>query len=448
MKFSFRTVFWGAALLIVVAMLVLAFRPRPLPVDLGEVARGPMRVTVSDEGRTRIRDVYAVAAPVAGRLLRVSAEPGDTVSSGDVVARLLPSVPAFLDARTEAEAQAAIDLAEAGLAAARAEADSAAAALELARTEHERDRRLYESGIAARAALDRAESALRAARAANNRAQASVNMRRAEVEAARVRLLEPDGGSASGAVLDIRAPISGVVLRVLQESETPVAAGTVVMEIGDPADLEIVAELLSTDAVQVEPGAPADITGWGSADVSLPARVRRVEPFGFLKVSALGVEEQRVNVILDFDAPMERWARLGHGYRIEASISVWEAEDVVQVPVAALFRQDGGWAVYRVEGSRARLTPLEIGHDNGEMAEVLGGIEAGTPIVLYPGAGIADGVRVERREPGLGARRRRPGRPGRRLGATDGLGLRSSPSRPRCRPAPARHRGWGRYCRS
>jgi len=400
MKISFRTVFWGATALIVVVMLVLAFRPRALPVDLGEVSHGAMQVEVRDEGRTRIRDVYAVAAPVGGRLLRVSAEAGDRVEAREVVARLLPSEPAFLDARTEAEARAAVDLAEAGLAAARADAESAAAALELAQSEHARVQSLHENDIASQAALDRAASELRAARAANNRARASVNMRRAEVEAARVRLLEPDeeDGSGQGAVLDIRAPIGGVVLRVLQESETPLAAGTVVMEIGDPAGLEVVAELLSTDAVQVEPGAPARITDWGSQAEALSARVRRVEPYGFLKVSALGVEEQRVNVILDFEAPEADWSRLGHGYRIEAAISVWQAEDVVQVPVAALFRDDGRWAVYRVEAGRAHLTPLEIGHDNGETAEVLGGIEPGTPIVLYPGAEIADGVRIEVRE--------------------------------------------------
>ena len=208
------------------------------------------------------------------------------------------------------------------------------------------------------------------------------------------RTLHPRAGAVSVG----RAPIGGVVLRVLQESETPLAPGTVVMEIGDPADLEVVAELLSTDAVEVEPGAPARITDWGSNAEALPARVRRVEPYGFLKVSALGVEEQRVNVILDFEAAEADWARLGHGYRIEAAIAVWQAEDVVQVPVAALFRDDGRWAVYRVAEGRAHLTALEIGHDNGETAQVLGGIEPGTPIVLYPGAEIADGVRVEVRE--------------------------------------------------
>ncbi|GLK52532.1 efflux RND transporter periplasmic adaptor subunit [Maricaulis virginensis] len=400
MKLSFRTVFWGSAALIVIVLLVLAFRPRPVPVDMGEVMSGPMSVTVSDEGRTRIRDVYAVAAPVGGRLLRVAAEAGDAVAAGDVVARLLPSEPAFLDARTEAEARAAVDLAEAGLAASRADAESTAATLELARSEHARIRALFDSGIASQAQLDRVASELRAARAADNRARASVNMRQAEVEAARVRLLGPDGApGGNGSVLDIRAPVGGVVLRVLQESETPLAPGAVVMEIGDPADLEVVAEFLSTEAVQVEAGAAARITDWGAGDDPLPARVRRVEPYGFLKVSALGVEEQRVNVILDFDAPADSWRRLGHGYRIEAAITVWETGEAVQVPVAALFREDGSWAVYRVEDGRARLTPVEIGHDNGETAEVLSGIEPGRRIILYPGAGLSDGVRVELRDP-------------------------------------------------
>lgn len=401
MKIRFRTLFWAGAGLVVVVMLFLAFRPRAVPVDIGEATQGPMRVTVSDEGRTRIRDVYAVAAPVGGRLLRVDAEAGDAVEAGEVVARLLPSEPVFLDARSQAEARAAVDVAEAGLRAARADADSAAATLELARSEHARVQTLFERNIASQAALDRAASELRAARAASGRAEAAVRMRQAELEAAQVRLVEPDAQAGeSRTVLDIRAPVGGVVLRVLQESETPLAAGTVVMEVGDPAQLEILAELLSTDAVRVEPGAEAEITDWGRENTPIAARVRRVEPYGFLKVSALGVEEQRVNVILDFASQRETWQRLGHGYRIEAAITVWEGEDVVQVPVAALFREDGQWAVYRVADGEARLTLLEIGHDNGETAEVLSGIEPGTPIVLYPGNEISDGASVEPREDG------------------------------------------------
>ena len=396
MTLRFRTVFWAAAALLVLVLLVFAFRPQARPVDLDTVARGDMAVMVSDEGYTRVRDVYAVSAPVGGRILRVDPEPGDRVAAGDVIARLLPSDPAFLDVRAQGEAEAAVSLAEAGLSASRAEHGQAEAALAFARSEYERVHSLFERDIASQAAMDTAQLQLRAAEAAENSARAAVRMRTAELAVARSRLLTPGSAEEAGeqAVLDIRAPADGVVLRILQESETPLPAGTVIMEIGDTAQLEVVAELLSTDAVQVEPGAVAAIIDWGDSAPALRGRVRRVEPYGFLKVSALGVEEQRVNVIVDIVEPHELWQQLGHGYRVETEITVWSETDVLQVPVAALFREEGEWAVFRAVEGRARLTPVEIGRDNGETAQVLNGLEAGMDIILYPGGQIEDGARI------------------------------------------------------
>ncbi|MHA6287172.1 efflux RND transporter periplasmic adaptor subunit [Maricaulis sp. CAU 1757] len=399
MKISFRFVFWSLAVLTVLALLVLALRPQAVPVDAGQVSAGPMTVAVRDEAYTRVRDVYVLAAPVGGRLLRVDAEPGDTVSAGDVLARLLPSEPAFLDARTEGEARAALHLAEAALLAGEAEIASSDAALELAQTEYDRMRSLHQRGIASQALLDQARTARRAALAATRRTRAAVQMREAELEAAQIRLMEPDeNGGRVRPVIDLRAPIDGVVLRVLQESETPVAAGTVVIEVGDPADLEVVVELLSTDAVQVEPGDAVRLTGWSRDTRALGGQVRRVEPYGFTKVSALGVEEQRVRVIVDFSDPPEHWSALRHGYRVEAAITVWSEDETRQVPVSALFRHRGEWAVFTIEGGRARLTPVTIGRDNGEVAQLTSGPEADTPVVLFPGTEMTDGRRITLRQ--------------------------------------------------
>ena len=218
-------------------------------------------------------------------------------------------------------------------------------------------------------------------------------MREAELDAARARLTQPVSGAAEGEPVTVLAPVSGRILRIAQESETVIAAGAEVMSLGDPADLEVVVEMLSTDAVQVAPGAAVTIADWGR-EGPLPGRVRLVEPYGFLKVSALGVEEQRVNVIIDFSGPPADWSVLGHGYRIEAAIVTWQEDDVIQVPVAALFRREGEWAVFRIEDGRAKLTQVTVGRSNGRTAQVLAGLQAGASVVLYPGEEVEDGVRL------------------------------------------------------
>lgn len=395
MKLSFRTVFWAGAVLLVVVLLVLAFRPQPIPVDAGETWRGPMRVTVQDEGRTRLRDEYVVRAPVSGRLQRVPLEPGADVQAGQVVARIEPGDPAFLDAREEAQGQAAVRAAEAALSAAEAELARAEAQARYARTELERVESLRERDLASAAALDQAQLALRVAEAAHGTAADNVRMREAELDAARVSLTRP--ANPDSETIEVPAPISGRVLRVMRESAGVIATGEEILSVGDPNDLEVVVEMLTTDAVLVEPGADVIIEDWSRLREPLAGTVRLVEPYGFRKISALGVEEQRVNVIVDFTGPPREWTMLGHGYRVEAAIVTWRADDIIQAPVAALFRNGGEWALFRVEAGRAVLTPLEVGRENGESAQILSGIDAGARVILYPGEEITDGARVEPR---------------------------------------------------
>ena len=397
MKVEFRTVFWTLAGVAILALLALAFRPQAVAVDMAETVRGPMIVTVRDEGRTRVRNEYIVSAPVAGQLLRVPLKPGDRVHAGDPIAQIVPPDPNFLDARTRAELEAALEFAEAALAAAETEAERAAAEAAFARTDVERLETLRSRDLTSQDALDRARLQLRVAEAGVGVAERQTRARQAEVAAARARLQQPGTAEGKASPVEVRAPVTGRVLRVTQESEAVVAVGAEIMALGDPRDLEVVAELLSTDAVGITAGAEVLIENWGREVEPLRGRVRLVEPYGFLKISALGVEEQRVNVIIDLVDPPTAWASLGHGYRVEAAVVTWSADDVVQAPVAALFRSNGQWAVFRVADGRAVLTPVEVGHDNGRNAEILSGLEAGETIILYPGEQLADGVRVAAR---------------------------------------------------
>jgi HlyD family secretion protein len=402
MKLRFRSVFWIGAAVLVVLFLVWSFRPQPIAVDVAETVRGPMRVTVRDEGRTRVREEYVVSSPVAGRLLRVEVEAGDRVEAGEVVARVRPSPPGFLDARAQGEGEAAVAAASAALSAARSELERARAEARLAVSEASRAEQLHAADLISEQQLERARTGSRVAEAAVAVAQDNQQVRAGELAAARARAAQPGAVAGDGASAEVRAPVSGRVLRVARESENVIAAGAEVMAIGDPADLEVVVEMLSTEAVQVRPGADVTIEGWGGGEAPLTGRVRQVEPAGFLKVSALGVEEQRVNVVVDFTVSgrTAAGALLGHGYRVEAAIVTWQAADVVQVPVAALFRSDGEWSVFRVEDDRAKRTAVEVGRDNGRHAEVLSGLEAGETVILYPGDQLTDGVRVRARTDG------------------------------------------------
>ncbi len=393
-----------AALMTAVGVLVLgaivwSFWPRAVPVDLAAVSRGPMQVDVSDEGRTRVREIYQISAPVNGRLLRVEVHPGDSVVGGETkVADLLPIAPSFLDVRTRTQAEAAVSAAEAARSLAAADVNRAKAELAFATSDLGRAKRLSVSGAISTANLERAQLAYNTAVAQLATAEAALRVKESDLEAARALLIDPAAkpGQASQAGIPIVAPVSGRVLRVPHESEAVLAAGAPILEVGDPQSLEIVADLISEDAVKVHAGDAATITDWGGAR-PLPARVRRVEPSGFTKVSALGVEEQRVNVLLDFTGSPAQRAPIADGYRVIVHIVIWRSNNVLRVPSAAMFREGGGWAVFAERNGRARLARIAVGHSNDDVAEVLSGLAAGDRVVLHPSDRISDGTRIAAR---------------------------------------------------
>ena len=379
--------------------LLFALRTPPAPAELGQVTRGELVVTVDDLGETRVTDLFVVSAPVTGELLRVPLKPGDPVVAREtLLARIQPIDPAPIDARTTAQAEANVRSLTAQLAAAQSQMREAEAEAALAQRELERIEALAPRGFVSRTSVDRARTVRDRTRSALAAARQAAEAARENLAAGRAALIVPGTRATGRGVRDVTSPVSGFVLRVPQESERVVAAGTPLVEIGDPARLEMVTDLLSEDAVRVRPGASVSIEQWGG-ERPLRGRVRRVEPFGFLKISALGVEEQRVNVIIDFVEPRQAWERLGHGYRATVRIAVWSASNVLRVPVSALFRSGGDWHVFAVdEEGRARLTRVEIGRMNDEAAVVRSGLAAGTRVVLHPSDRIADGVEVRSRE--------------------------------------------------
>jgi len=389
---------WVIGLGVVGALFFVALRPVPVEVDVATVVRGPMAVTIDDEGETRIRRRFVVSSPVAGRLQRIDLEPGDLVTRGQtVMARVQAEAPPLLDARTRAEAEAARTSAASSLGRARADEQRASTALELARRDLAREQELDGAGLTTRQAVDVRATAVSAAEEAARAATFAVATAAAELERAEARV-EPNRIGTGDRILSVRAPVDGMVLRRLRESAAFVPAGEPLVEIGDPRDLEVVSDLLSTDAVRVGAGAPVRLEQWGG-DETLTATVRRVEPSGFMKMSALGVEEQRVNVLMDFDDPVAASTFLGDGYRAEVRIVIWEADDVVQVPTSALFRQGDAWAVYVIDGAAsARLTTVTIDHRNSQFAEILEGVSPGDEVVVYPPDTLTAGARVQRRQ--------------------------------------------------
>lgn len=375
-RVSLASALWVAAGLAVAIGIAWLAWPRPLKVETDVVDRGPVARTLVDEGRTRIHDVFVVAAPVGGDLRRISLHAGDPVDRGQVVAILGPADPSLLDARTAAAAQAAVSAARAGLASAEADAD-------LARRDQARIASLAAQGYASRAALDAADAGLRAARA-------RIAARQAELRGAEVLAGSPAAGARSET--PVRSPASGRILRILQASRGVVAAGTPLLEVGNPAELEVVADFLSQDATQVRPGAPASLEGWGG-ETPIPAEVARIEPYARTRISALGVEEQRVSIILRLTDPASA-PLLGHGFRVDARITLSQVNDALRVPADALVRQGGGWAVFRIEGGRARLTPVRTGIGDDRHRVILEGLAAGDRVVLYPAASLRDGARV------------------------------------------------------
>ena len=394
-----RLLFWSVPAALLVAGLVYAFRAEPELVDIAAVARGPLVVTVDDEGETRVHDVFTVSAPIAGRVQRTPLHVGDVVEAGKtVVARIEPADPALLDPRARAEAEAAVRTAEAAARYARADRERAVAEEDFAAAEVRRMRELHTKGVASEQSIDEAERKHRTAVAAVNASDAAIKMRDHELARARAALMTPTkdtGADTACACVDLHAPVSGQILSIAEKSEAVVQTGTPLLQIGDPALIEIVADYLSNEAVSLRAGQRAIIDGWGGAPLN--AVVQRVEPTGFTKVSALGIDEQRVNVILNLTDPREAWQSLGHGYRVDVRVIVWQSDAVDIVPLTALFRHGDGWALFIDDDGRAQLRPVVMGHRAGLKVEVVDGVTPGERVVVNPSERVEDGTRVEPR---------------------------------------------------
>ena len=365
----------GAGAVLTLLVLWLAW-PRALAVETALIDRGEVRHDIVDQGRTRIHEVYDIVAPVGGEVQRIGLEPGDVVARGAVVATILPADPALLDARIAAQTSASVAAAQAALTASEAE-------LELAQRDQQRVALLNQRSFASQAALDSANASLRASRAA-------VNARRADLASARAAAGTPR--ARARVVTPVRSPAAGRVLQRFQQSEAVVAAGTPLIEVGDPSSVEVVAEFLSQDAVLMREGARAQIEGWGG-DAPIPARVFRIEPFARTKISALGVEEQRVNVIVRLEHP-DSAPPLGHGFRVDVRVTVSETANALRVPTDALVRDGANWAVFRIVGGRARLSPLTLADGGADYRIVQAGVNTGDRVILFPGDSLRDGALV------------------------------------------------------
>lgn len=391
-----RWVLWIAGAVVAVVAVLVGTRPQPVPAELSRVTRGPIEVTIDEEGETRVRDRFVISAPLGGRVLRIELEPGDAVVANEtVLAVFLPSAPVLLDARSRAEAQAAVETALAAVGQAEARYEQAAAEVTFSQAEVERYRRLSRDGIVSVEQMETAQLGLDTRQEALEAAEYVVRTVLSELQAARVRLQQFSGQAAASddEAIEITSPVSGVVLRRLRESESVVPAGEALLEVGDPEQIEVVTDYLSKDAVRIRPGQQVLIDRWGGAQ-PLQGRVRRVEPSGFTKISALGVEEQRVNVVMDITDPPEIRAGLGDGFRVETRVVVWQSEDELKAPTGALFRREEDWAVFAVEDGRAVLKPIEIGERNPQEAQVLSGLSAGEEVVVYPSDSLSDGSPV------------------------------------------------------
>lgn len=375
------------------AALVVAWLPKPLVVDVSTVERGAMRVTIDEDGRTRVKDRYIVSAPMTGNVARLELHPGDVILERAIVARIVPLASPLLDARTRAELEARVGQAQAARMQAEAGIGRAEAALALAQTMATRQRTLLAQGAASLAERERTDLEERARTEELTSARFGARVAAHQVEMGLAALGRVSGRAGAEQQLEVTSPVAGQVLRVIQQSEGAVGPGTPLIEVGDPAALEIVVDVLTTDAVVIRAGAHVEVDRWGGEQM-LRGHVRLVEPSAFTRISALGVEEQRVNVVIDLDEPRERWAALGDGYRVEARIVVWEEPVVLRVPASSVFRSGEGWAVYRVEGPVARLRSVRVGKRNGLDVQVLSGLSANDRVIAHPSDRVVDGADV------------------------------------------------------
>ncbi|HKV13294.1 MAG TPA: efflux RND transporter periplasmic adaptor subunit, partial [Thermoanaerobaculia bacterium] len=337
-----------------------------------------------------------VSAPFTGRILRIDLDPGEPVRKGNVLAILRPGEPNLLDVRSRASSEARVRSAQAALGRAKADRERAKAELRFAESDYARNSSLGKQGIVSQERVDQARLSVDTRKGALAATEYEVEAAQHELEAARASLLEA-GETGGGGLFEVRSPVDGAVLRRLRESESVVAAGEPLLEVGDPRDLEIVSDLLSTDAAQLRPGQLVSIEQWGG-ETPLAARVHRIEPSGFTKISALGVEEQRVWVVMDLVDPPDRRPSLGDGFRVEVRVVMWDSQDVLQVPTSSLFRDDQGWAAFAMENGKAVKRRIEVGHQNGTAAEIRSGLKEGDRVIVHPGAEVADGVAVEQRK--------------------------------------------------
>lgn len=379
--------------------VVVALREPAVSVEVGQAQRGTLVVTIDDLGETRVTNLYVVSAPITGQLLRVPLKPGaQVVPRSTVLGRIQPVEPSPLDARAYARSVAEIRSLQSQLSAAQSRVSQSRAEQILAEREFTRASDLAGRGFVSRANVDRARAARDRSRAGFAEASQTVAATAQSLQAARSSLLVAGTKAKGAGAVDVTSPVAGFILRVPQESERVVVAGTPLVEVGDPDRLEIVTDLLSADAVRVRPGADVLIEDWGG-DRPLKGRVRLVEPYGFTKISALGVEEQRVNVVIDFAEPREAWLRLGHGYRATVHIVTSAAPNVLKVPISAIFRTGREWSVFVIDsGGRARLKQVKAGRMNDEEAEVVSGLSSGERVILHPSDKVEDGVRVRERD--------------------------------------------------
>src|SRR5512136_2286691 len=383
----------------VLAAIVYGFIPKPVPIDMVKVMRGPFKVTVGEEGKTRVKDRFTLSAPVPGFMKRLNLKVGDRVVEGQALVEIEPLRSNLLDPRSRATAEAAVSAAEASLRAEEKRVQAAAADADYAQRNLERMQKLYEKHLIAKESYEQSEATAKRSRAVLLSAEAAVKAARSEVIRARTALQysAADNAEIQGRIVLIKAPVDAGVLKLYRESEGVVQASEPIIDIGDPRKLEVTVEVLSADAVRIKPGMPVMFERWGG-NSTLSGTVRIVEPTGFTKVSSLGVEEQRVLVIVDIVASDSREEQsLGDCYRLEASFTIWEGKEVLQVPAGALFRKQDGWAVFVVENGRALTREVKVGHRTGLAAEILSGLSVGEEVISHPDNSIEHGIRVRSR---------------------------------------------------
>ena len=374
-------------------IIIYTLLPSPVYVDIATIQKQNFIVTIDDEGKTQLKDVYTVSAPVAGRVRRIDIEAGDpVVANTTVLALFQPNDPVMLDARSRTEAEASVKSAKAAVDLAEAEQLRAKAQLEFSENELNRGIPLAEQGTISKATLDQRELTVKTAMAQLSQANASLNKTRADLEFARARLIKVnqiDRSQLEEDLIPVKSPVSGLVIRVIQESEGVVSAGTPLLELGDPKKLEIITDLISSDAVKINKNNKVIIEDWGGENI-LYGKVRLIEPFGFTKFSALGIEEQRVNVLIDFVSSQKEWSGLGHGYKVDTKVVIYEKLNALIVPISALFRAENEWAVFVNIKNKARLKKIKIGNKNSLDAEIISGLNEGDQVILHPSNSLED----------------------------------------------------------